>query len=145
MVMPSLIEMVANSKAVPPAASIPSLTHWATDRWLKLQGPVSLHMWATPMLGLASRSRVNPSGRSIALAVAKPVIVALRSGTPPFSDMHFLRIMSWPASGRKAYTQDPSPTHATQVGHGPRLLADPNSTSCTDKRRLQRRHIPDVS
>jgi hypothetical protein len=64
------------------------LTHWATDRWLKLQGPVSLHMWATPMLGLASRSRVNPSGRSIALAVAKPVIVALRSGTPPFSDMH---------------------------------------------------------
>jgi hypothetical protein len=42
-------------------------------------------MCATPILGLASRSRVNPSGRSIALAVAKPVMVALRSGTPPFS------------------------------------------------------------
>jgi hypothetical protein len=25
----------------------------------------------------------------MALAVAKPVIVALRSGAPPFSDMHF--------------------------------------------------------
>jgi len=52
--------------------------------------------------------------------------------------------MSWPASGRRAYTQDRSLIHGTQVGHGPRLLADPNSTSCTDKRRLQRRRIPDV-
>jgi hypothetical protein len=32
---------------------------------------------------------VNPRGRSIARAVAKSVIVALRSGAPPFSDMHF--------------------------------------------------------
>jgi hypothetical protein len=32
MVMPSLTEMVANSKAVPPAASMPFLTHPATER-----------------------------------------------------------------------------------------------------------------
>jgi hypothetical protein len=98
MVMPSLTEMVANSKAVPPAASMPSLTHPAAVRWLKLHGPVSLHMWATPMLGLASRSRVNPRGRSMALAVARPVMVALRSGPPPFSTMDLLRVVGCPSS-----------------------------------------------
>src|SRR6266540_399064 len=53
-------------------------------------------MCATPMLGLASRSRVNPSGRSMALAVAKPVMVPLRSGAPPFSAMDLLRVVSSP-------------------------------------------------
>jgi hypothetical protein len=49
---------------------------------------------ATPMLGLASRSRVNPRGRSMALAVANLVMVALRSGPPPFSAMDILRVVS---------------------------------------------------
>ena len=56
---------------------------WATLRWLKLHGPVSLHMCATPMLRLASRSRVNPRGGAWPLAMAKPVIVTLRSDAPP--------------------------------------------------------------
>ena len=52
MVTPSLTEMVLNSMGVPPAARMPSLTCSARSRWLRLQGIVSIHCVATPMMGL---------------------------------------------------------------------------------------------
>ncbi|OLC11713.1 MAG: hypothetical protein AUH44_01795 [Chloroflexi bacterium 13_1_40CM_68_15] len=49
--MPSLTEMVLNSTGVPPASRMPSLTHSASCRWLKLQGMISIHECATPTSG----------------------------------------------------------------------------------------------
>ena len=55
-VMPSLIAIVFSSIGVPPAARTPSLTFAASARRWKLQGIVSIHVEATPMIGLASAS-----------------------------------------------------------------------------------------
>ena len=54
--MPSEIAIVLNSIGVPPAARMPSLTFAASARRWKLHGIVSIHVEATPMIGLASAS-----------------------------------------------------------------------------------------
>ena len=68
---PSLTAIVLNSIGVPPAARIPSLTNVASRRWLMLQGIVSIHVVATPMIGWLRSSSVNPIALSIALAPAR--------------------------------------------------------------------------
>ena len=68
---PSLTEIVLNSIGVPPAARIPCFTNSASRRWLKLQGIVSIHVVATPMIGRARSSSVNPIALSIARAAAR--------------------------------------------------------------------------
>ena len=55
-VMPSEIAIVLSSIGVPPAARMPSLTFAASARRWKLHGIVSIHVEATPMIGLASAS-----------------------------------------------------------------------------------------
>ena len=55
-VMPSEIAIVLNSIGVPPAALMPSLTCLASARRWKLHGIVSIHVLATPMIGLLSAS-----------------------------------------------------------------------------------------
>ena len=55
-VMPSEIAIVLNSIGVPPAARMPSLTLAASARRWKLHGIVSIHVLATPMIGLLSAS-----------------------------------------------------------------------------------------
>ena len=59
-VMPSEMATVLNSIGVPPAARTPSLTLAARARWLKLHGIVSVHEWATPMIGFESASSSKP-------------------------------------------------------------------------------------
>ena len=59
-VMPSEIAMVLNSIGVPPASRMPSLTLAASARSPKLQGIVSVHVEATPMMGLARASASKP-------------------------------------------------------------------------------------
>ena len=54
-VMPSEIAIVLSSIGVPPAARMPSLTFAASARRWKLHGIVSIHVEATPMIGLAQR------------------------------------------------------------------------------------------
>ncbi len=68
---PSLIEIVPNSIGVPPAARMPSFTNSASRRWLRLQGMVSIHVVATPMIGWARSSSVKPTALSIARAAAR--------------------------------------------------------------------------
>ena len=55
-VIPSEIAIVLNSIGVPPASRMPSLTFAASARRWKLHGIVSIHVEATPMIGLASAS-----------------------------------------------------------------------------------------
>ena len=59
-VIPSEIAIVLNSIGVPPAARMPSLTFAASARRVKLQGIVSIHVEATPTIGLARSSSVKP-------------------------------------------------------------------------------------
>ena len=59
-VMPSEMAIVLNSIGVPPAARMPSLTFAASARRPKLHGIVSVHVEATPMIGLASASWSKP-------------------------------------------------------------------------------------
>ena len=68
---PSLTDTVLNSMGVPPAARMPSLTNWASRRWLKLHGIVSIHVVATPTSGLARSSSVKPIALSMARAPAR--------------------------------------------------------------------------
>ena len=68
---PSLTAIVSNSMGVPPAARMPSLTCSASSRWFQLQGMVSIHVVATPMIGRARSSSVNPMALSMALAGAR--------------------------------------------------------------------------
>ena len=58
--MPSEIAIVLSSIGVPPAARMPSLTFAASARRWKLQGIVSIHVEATPMIGLLSASASKP-------------------------------------------------------------------------------------
>ena len=55
-VIPSEIAMVLSSIGVPPASRMPSLTFAASARRWKLHGIVSIHVEATPMIGLESAS-----------------------------------------------------------------------------------------
>jgi hypothetical protein len=59
-VIPSEIAIVLNSIGVPPASRMPSLTFAARARRWKLQGIVSIHVDATPMIGLARSSSSKP-------------------------------------------------------------------------------------
>ena len=68
---PSETEIVLNSIGVPPAARTPSLTRWASSRWLKLHGIVSIQVVATPIRGFARSSSVKPIAFSIARAGAR--------------------------------------------------------------------------
>ena len=68
---PSETETVLNSSGVPPAALIPRFTCWASARWLRLHGIVSIHVVATPTSGLARSSSVSPTAFSIARAGAR--------------------------------------------------------------------------
>ncbi len=68
---PSETEIVLNSIGVPPAARMPSFTRWASSRWLKLHGIVSIHVVATPTSGFARSSSVKPIAFSIARAGAR--------------------------------------------------------------------------
>ena len=49
---PSEIAIVLNSIGVPPASRIPRFTSWASSRWLRLHGIVSIQVVATPISGL---------------------------------------------------------------------------------------------
>ena len=70
-VTPSLIAIVLNSIGVPPAARTPALTNSASRRWLMLHGIVSIQVVATPTIGLARSSSVNPIALSIDRAPAR--------------------------------------------------------------------------
>ena len=61
-VMPSEMAIVLSSIGVPPASRMPSLTFAASARRWKLQGIVSIHVEATPMIGrsIASLSKPMP-------------------------------------------------------------------------------------
>ena len=59
-VMPSEIAIVLSSIGVAPAARMPSLTLAASARRWKLQGIVSIHVEATPMIGLDRASSSKP-------------------------------------------------------------------------------------
>ena len=61
MVMPSEIEIVFTSIGVPPASRMPAMTCWASIRWLRLQGMVPIHSWATMTSGFFRSSGVNPA------------------------------------------------------------------------------------
>src|SRR6185436_6453949 len=71
MVTPSETEIVLNSSGVPPASRMPCLTFWASARWLKLHGIVSIHVVATPTNGRAMSSSVKPIAFSIERAAAR--------------------------------------------------------------------------
>ena len=68
---PSETAMVLNSIGVPPAARMPALTDSARRRWFRLQGIVSIHDVATPTIGCARSSSVNPTALSIDRAPAR--------------------------------------------------------------------------
>ncbi len=68
---PSETEIVLNSIGVPPASRMPRFTCWASSRWLRLHGIVSIHVVATPMIGRARSSSVKPMPFSIARAAAR--------------------------------------------------------------------------
>ncbi len=59
-VMPSEMAIVLNSIGVAPAARMPSLTLAASARRWKLQGIASIHVEATPMIGLLRASSSKP-------------------------------------------------------------------------------------
>ena len=59
-VMPSEIAMVLSSIGVPPASRMPSFTFCDSARRWKLHGMVSIHVEATPMIGLARASASKP-------------------------------------------------------------------------------------
>ena len=68
---PSETEMVLNSIGVPPASRMPALTRWASSRWLKLHGIVSIQVVETPISGRARSSSLKPMPFSIARAGAR--------------------------------------------------------------------------
>ena len=68
---PSETETVLNSSGVPPAARIPRFTRWASARWFRLHGIVSIHVVETPTSGFARSSSVKPTAFSIARAGAR--------------------------------------------------------------------------
>src|SRR4029079_9317625 len=70
-VIPSEMETVLNSIGVPPAARMPFFTSSASSRRWKLHGPISIHVFATPMSGRRRSSGENPDARSIARAGAR--------------------------------------------------------------------------
>ena len=57
-VTPSEMATVLYSIGVPPASRMPSLTRSARRRWLKVQGIVSIQVWATPTMGFDRSSSV---------------------------------------------------------------------------------------
>ena len=87
-VIPSEIAIVLNSIGVPPAARMPSLTLAASARWWKLHGIVSIHVVATPMIGLASASSSKPmplqlgarTGARGALEEGAGVVLGIQAG-----------------------------------------------------------------
>src|SRR3954469_6661039 len=70
-VMTSEIATVLSSIGVAPAARMPSLTCLASARRWKLHGIVSIHVFATPMIGLARSSSENPMPLRYARAAAR--------------------------------------------------------------------------
>ena len=81
---PSETETVLNSSGVPPAALIPRFTCWASARWFRLHGMVSIHVVETPTSGFARSSSVRPTrlqhraGRRAVGPVGERGAVALR-------------------------------------------------------------------
>ena len=77
-VMPSEMDTVLNSIGVPPAARIPSLIRSPSRRRWKLHGPISIHVFATPMIGRRRASSSNPTAFSIDRAGARdgPSVIA---------------------------------------------------------------------
>jgi hypothetical protein len=68
---PSQMAMVLNSKGVPPARRIASLTTWPTwFRWT-WPGTISQKLLATPMNGLLMSASLRPHARSSALCGAR--------------------------------------------------------------------------
>ena len=70
-VMPSEMDTVLNSIGVPPAARMPSLIRSPSRRRWKLHGPISIQVFATPMIGRRSASSSNPTAFSIERAGAR--------------------------------------------------------------------------
>ena len=70
-VMPSVTETVLNSIGVPPASRMPCLDLLRQRALVKLQGIVSIHVVATPMIGRARSSSVKPMALSIERAAAR--------------------------------------------------------------------------
>src|SRR5688572_27702677 len=68
---PSDTAIVLNSIGVAPASRMPRFTSTARSRWLRLHGIVSIHVVATPMMGLARSASVKPVPLSIARAPAR--------------------------------------------------------------------------
>src|SRR5260370_10658313 len=78
-VIPSEMETVLNSIGVPPASLMPCLTQAANWRRWKLHGPISIQVFATPMMGRRKSSSVNPTAFSMARAGARlgPSVIAV--------------------------------------------------------------------
>ena len=56
---------MGNSSGMPPASRMPALVRSASAMWWRLQGAMSLPVWAMPMIGLppCSSERVRPKLR----------------------------------------------------------------------------------
>src|SRR5213078_1526419 len=116
-VTPSLIAIVLNSIGVPPAARTPALTNSARRRWLMLHGIVSIQVVATPTIGFARSSSVNPIALSIDRAPARsgPSVMAAEwrlagSEAEGASDI-------WEVS-REEVVVGPNPTRAQRTTEG---------------------------
>jgi hypothetical protein len=59
-VIPSEMAIVLYSIGVPPAARTPFFTDWASSRWLKLHGIVSVQLCGTPTIGFSRSSWLKP-------------------------------------------------------------------------------------
>src|SRR5882757_9002168 len=79
MLMPSEIEMVVNSRGVPPASAIPALAASTWKSWVMLQGVCSPFMLTTPIIGFAMASSSSPIARMKARcgARSRPSVVTL--------------------------------------------------------------------
>ena len=106
---PSETEIVLNSIGVPPAARMPSLTCFASTRWLRLHGIVSIQVVATPTSGFARSSSVKPTAFSIARAGARSTAVG-QGGAAALGGIGGLRsrrsCMAWAPPAAMAKGQD---------------------------------------
>src|SRR3954471_18667701 len=112
-VMPSEIATVLSSIGVPPASRMPSFTFAARARRWNVHGIVSIHVDATPMIGLLSASSSYPIPCSWARAAARDgpsvraLLLCLRS--KPFAPEITAREHYLPAAASAGGAPPPPP------------------------------------
>ena len=129
---PSETEIVLNSIGVPPAARIPSFTCFASTRWLKLHGIVSIQVVATPTSGFARSSSVNPT-RLQHRAGGRAVDAVGQRGAAALAGIGWLRVDAHAVApslarglgpdaslGRRSRAAGPAPAAAACGGRGRR-------------------------